>query len=124
MRTGLLPAAGTWHVVDEEIDVSSGGAGESSAPPSELSWRGSTWHVTGPSLHWTTWRALPIPVADPGTRAGTKRLTSDFWRFTAQLGGTPTTMTFEIRRVDRAWRIVRLRVPVPLVSQEHPGRSE
>lgn len=76
--------------------------------PLALHWRGSLWRVVGESLHWSTWRALPVAPSRPDHHPPPLGLRTDFWRFHAQSDPVSPLLHFEVRRAGAGWRLVRL----------------
>ncbi len=106
MNVDPSDADGGWRPFDEPVTVTFGTG--TSGPPLALRWRGSLWRVVGESLHWSTWRALPVEPRHPEDHAPTRGLRADFWRFRAQSNPVSPVLHFEVRRAGSGWRLVRL----------------
>jgi hypothetical protein len=99
--------AGGWRSFDEPVTVTFDAAAHGPRPLA-LRWRGSLWRVVGESLHWSTWRALPVAPRHPDDHPPTRAFTADFWRFRAQSTPVSPVLHFEVRRAGSGWRLVRL----------------
>lgn len=107
MTRTLIDAPEAWRPVDEAIGLSFEDV-DGVPRPSRLCWRGSQWQVVGPCRHWSTWRALPSTPADREDVRPVHPWRADFWRFQAQTGPVSPILHFEVRRVGKDWRLVRL----------------
>ncbi len=111
-----------WRPLDEPVAVTFGAA-TSGPQPLALRWRGSLWRVVGESLHWSTWRALPVEPRHPEDHPPSRGLRADFWRFQAQSNPVSPILHFEVRRAGSGWRLVRLGATFDLPAPDAADRN-
>ncbi|PPB50216.1 hypothetical protein C4K88_06035 [Arthrobacter pityocampae] len=111
-----------WRPVDESVGLTFEDV--TGVPqPCRLRWRGSLWHVLGPSRHWSTWRALPSTPTGMEDVRPIHPWRTDFWRFRAQTGPVSPILHFEVRRAGTDWRLVRLGATFDLPPAPRTGAT-
>lgn len=107
------PERTPWRPLDESVGLTFRSFGVQDRP-SCMDWRGSLWRVVGHSRHWSTWRFLPVGSPRAHEAPSTRGLRADFWRFQAQVDPVSPVHSFEVRRAEAEWRLVRLAVTFEL----------
>jgi hypothetical protein len=115
-------AVSGWRPLDEPVAVTFGAATRGPQPLA-LRWRGSLWRVVGESMHWSTWRALPVEPRHPEDHPPNRGFRADFWRFQAQSNPVSPILHFEVRRAGSGWRLVRLGATFDLPALDAADRT-